>query len=48
MGPFSNFKRELVLMGVLKQYLRTLPEPLFKFPLEERVKHTEDLGEVVI
>ena len=25
-------------------YLRELPEPLFKFPLQERLSHSEDLG----
>lgn len=27
-----------------KLYLRELPEPVFKFPLQERLQHTEDLG----
>jgi len=26
-------------------YLRELPEPVFRFPLQERLQHTEDLGE---
>jgi len=25
-------------------YLRELPEPLFKFPLEDRIQHTVDFG----
>ncbi|KAI0035293.1 hypothetical protein K488DRAFT_76750 [Vararia minispora EC-137] len=28
--------------SLLKAYLRSLPEPLFKFPLQERIQHTED------
>ena len=28
--------------SLLKAYLRSLPDPLFKFPLQERIKHTED------
>ncbi|KAI5124481.1 hypothetical protein M0805_008363 [Coniferiporia weirii] len=36
-----------VIASLLKQYLRELPEPLFRFPLEERVKHTEELDEHV-
>lgn len=27
-------------------YLRELPEPLFKFPLSERIQHSEDIGEI--
>ena len=26
-------------------YLRELPEPVFRFPLPDRIQHTEDLGE---
>ncbi|KAI0662467.1 RhoGAP-domain-containing protein [Cubamyces menziesii] len=29
----------------LKMYLRELPEPVFKFPLAERIQHTEDFDE---
>ncbi|TFY83128.1 hypothetical protein EWM64_g882 [Hericium alpestre] len=29
--------------SLLKLYLRELPEPVFRFPLEERVKHTKEL-----
>ncbi|KAH8120524.1 hypothetical protein DFH11DRAFT_1560466 [Phellopilus nigrolimitatus] len=36
-----------VVASLLKQYLRELPEPLFKYSLEDRVKHTEDLDEHV-
>ena len=25
-------------------YLRELPEPVFKFPLQDRIQHTEDIG----
>lgn len=25
-------------------YLRVLPEPLFKFPLRDRIQHSEDKG----
>jgi len=31
--------------GLLKQYLRELPEPVFRFPLSERVQHTKDREE---
>ena len=30
-----------------KQYFRELPEPLFRFSLEDRVKHSEDRGRSV-
>ncbi len=30
--------------SLLKLYLRELPEPLFKFPLQDRIQHTESLG----
>ncbi|TDL28854.1 hypothetical protein BD410DRAFT_760544 [Rickenella mellea] len=36
-----------VVASLLKQYLRELPEPVFKFPLEDRVKHTEELEQHV-
>ncbi|KAH9853026.1 RhoGAP-domain-containing protein [Lenzites betulinus] len=29
----------------LKMYLRELPEPVFKFPLQERIQHTEGIDE---
>ena len=29
-------------------YLRELPEPVFKFPLQERMQHTEDIGAALI
>ncbi|KAG8928902.1 hypothetical protein FRC02_006241 [Tulasnella sp. 418] len=28
--------------SLLKAYLRELPEPVFRFPLQERIQHTED------
>ncbi|KAF9458728.1 hypothetical protein BDZ94DRAFT_1269896 [Collybia nuda] len=31
--------------SLLKLYLRELPEPVFKFPLHERIQHTEDRAE---
>ncbi|KAI0733987.1 RhoGAP-domain-containing protein [Fomitopsis betulina] len=31
--------------SLLKMYLRELPEPLFRFPLQERLSHSEDLDE---
>ncbi|KAF8334160.1 uncharacterized protein EI90DRAFT_2970532 [Cantharellus anzutake] len=31
--------------GLLKMYLRELPEPVFRFPLLERVQHTKDREE---
>ncbi|VDC01936.1 unnamed protein product [Peniophora sp. CBMAI 1063] len=31
--------------SLLKAYLRSLPDPLFRFPLQERIKHTEDNDE---
>ncbi|KDQ30407.1 hypothetical protein PLEOSDRAFT_1062427 [Pleurotus ostreatus PC15] len=30
--------------SLLKLYLRELPEPLFKFPLQDRIQHTESLA----
>ncbi|OBZ79225.1 Protein LAS1 [Grifola frondosa] len=36
-----------VVSNLLKLYLRELPEPIFKFPLQERIQHTEDLDEHV-
>ncbi|KAL0950641.1 hypothetical protein HGRIS_007429 [Hohenbuehelia grisea] len=30
--------------SLLKQYLRDLPEPLFRFSLQDRLQHTEDLA----
>ena len=27
-----------------QMYLRELPEPVFKFPLQDRIQHTEDIG----
>lgn len=29
-------------------YLRELPEPVFKFPLQDRIQHTGDLGAFVL
>ncbi|KAG8983985.1 hypothetical protein FRB94_009703 [Tulasnella sp. JGI-2019a] len=31
--------------SLLKQYLRELPEPVFRFPLQERIQHTKDREE---
>ncbi|KAI0063187.1 RhoGAP-domain-containing protein [Artomyces pyxidatus] len=31
--------------SLLKLYLRELPEPVFRFPLQDRIQHTEDLAE---
>ncbi|KAF9015462.1 hypothetical protein BDQ17DRAFT_1341106 [Cyathus striatus] len=31
--------------SLLKLYLRELPEPVFKFPLQDRIQHSENLGE---
>ncbi|KAG8851346.1 hypothetical protein FRB96_009411 [Tulasnella sp. 330] len=31
--------------SLLKQYLRELPEPVFRFPLQERMQHTKDREE---
>lgn len=31
--------------SLLKLYLRELPEPLFRFPLQDRVQHSENLAE---
>ncbi|GLB36502.1 putative GTPase-activator protein for Rho-like GTPases [Lyophyllum shimeji] len=31
--------------SLLKLYLRELPEPVFRFPLQERIQHTEDRAE---
>ncbi|EPQ61103.1 RhoGAP-domain-containing protein [Gloeophyllum trabeum ATCC 11539] len=34
-----------VVSSLLKLYLRELPEPVFRFPLTERIQHSEDLHE---
>uniref|UniRef100_D8PRV3 Rho-GAP domain-containing protein n=1 Tax=Schizophyllum commune (strain H4-8 / FGSC 9210) TaxID=578458 RepID=D8PRV3_SCHCM len=34
-----------VIASLLKLYLRELPEPLFKFQLQDRIQHTEDLND---
>ncbi|KAG5648266.1 hypothetical protein DXG03_006225 [Asterophora parasitica] len=34
--------------SLLKLYLRELPEPVFKFPLQERIQHTEDRAEHIV
>ncbi|KAJ7071476.1 hypothetical protein C8F01DRAFT_1110681 [Mycena amicta] len=31
--------------SLLKLYLRELPEPVFRFPLQDRIQHTEDLAD---
>ncbi|KAJ7596701.1 hypothetical protein C8J56DRAFT_918113 [Mycena floridula] len=34
-----------VVASLLKLYLRELPEPVFKFPLQDRIQHTEDFSD---
>jgi hypothetical protein len=34
----------LSLLNSTQLYLRELPEPVFRFPLQERMQHTEDIG----
>ena len=34
----------LVLLTLIQMYLQELPEPLFKFSLEDRIQHTDDFG----
>lgn len=36
--------RPILPLTSLKQYLRDLPEPLFRFALEDRLKHSEERG----
>ncbi len=35
----------MCLLTKVQLYLRELPEPVFKFPLQERLAHSEELGE---
>ncbi|KAG6919578.1 hypothetical protein DXG01_004241 [Tephrocybe rancida] len=39
---FSQKDDVYAVSSLLKLYLRELPEPVFKFPLQERIQHTED------
>ncbi|KAG5352722.1 hypothetical protein C0989_000875 [Termitomyces sp. Mn162] len=39
---FSYRDDVYAVSSLLKLYLRELPEPVFKFPLQERIQHTED------
>ncbi|KAG6885717.1 hypothetical protein C0993_010890 [Termitomyces sp. T159_Od127] len=39
---FSHRDDVYAVSSLLKLYLRELPEPVFKFPLQERIQHTED------
>ncbi|KAG6891083.1 hypothetical protein C0995_014173 [Termitomyces sp. Mi166 len=41
---FSHKDDVYAVSSLLKLYLRELPEPVFKFPLQERIQHTEDRG----
>ncbi|KAG5653500.1 hypothetical protein H0H81_012710 [Sphagnurus paluster] len=42
---FNRHKDDVyAVASLLKLYLRELPEPVFKFPLQERIQHTEDRG----
>lgn len=34
-----------MLLISVKLYLRELPEPVFKYPLQDRLQHTEDKGQ---
>ncbi|RDB29694.1 Rho GTPase-activating protein 27 [Hypsizygus marmoreus] len=43
---FNSQKDDVyAVASLLKLYLRELPEPVFKFPLHERMQHTEDLAD---
>jgi hypothetical protein len=33
-----------IASALLKLYLRDLPEPVFRFPLQDRLQHSADLG----
>ncbi|KAA1468463.1 RhoGAP-domain-containing protein [Dentipellis sp. KUC8613] len=33
------------IASLLKLYLRELPEPVFRFPLQERIQHSEDISD---
>jgi len=40
---FNSFTDDIYsVASLLKLYLRELPEPLFKFPLQDRIQHSED------
>jgi hypothetical protein len=34
------------ILTSIQLYLRELPEPVFRYPLQERLQHTEDRGEI--
>ncbi|KAI9512277.1 hypothetical protein F5148DRAFT_1163734 [Russula earlei] len=43
---FNSFTDDIYsVASLLKLYLRELPEPLFRFPLQDRIQHSEDLDE---
>lgn len=39
---FREKDEVFAIAGILKQYCRQLPEPIFHFPLVERIRHTEN------
>ncbi|KAI0047664.1 RhoGAP-domain-containing protein [Auriscalpium vulgare] len=42
---FNSYTDDIYsITSLLKLYLRELPEPLFRFPLQERMQHTEDIA----
>lgn len=41
---FTNEHEVSVISAVLKKYCRELPEPIFNFPLADRIRYTENRG----
>jgi hypothetical protein len=42
---FNSFTDDIYsVASLLKLYLRELPEPVFKFPLRDRIQHSEDMA----
>lgn len=44
---FTSEHEISVVSAVLKKYCRELPEPIFYFPLADRIRYTEMRGELV-
>jgi hypothetical protein len=44
-GPVSDDVDIFIVSSLLKSYLRELPEPVFRFPLADRLAHTADVAE---
>lgn len=43
----SKSKFQSLVLTVHQLYLRELPEPVFRFPLQDRIQHTEDRGNCI-